>query len=206
MKRVRHVLVEPARSSIVKPLARVVVAVVLMWTASLSYGSTTFTCDVDTSWVRSLCERAARTADQGTWDLYVFGYGFHFDRTKSEQVDPLNARSYGFGMGKHWAESSRSEDLLFAFAFLDSHDHIEPVVGYAHQWFTPPVLGGLQLGAGIAAGVTARNDILHYIPVPIAAPVVSLRYRRASIMATVIPRFGNIASASVVLTWLRVEF
>lgn len=189
-----------------KPILRVVVAAGLFLSASLSYGSPVFTCDIHTSWVRSFCERAARVSDQGTWDVYVLGYGYHFDRTKSEQVDPMNSRSYGAGFGKHWTDASGNEDLLFAFAFLDSHDHVEPVAGYARQWYTRPVLGGLSLGAGFAAGFTARDDVLHYVPVPIVAPVASLRYRRASIMATVIPRFGGIASASVVLTWARYEF
>jgi len=189
-----------------RAMLRVVVAAGLLSTASFSYGAPVFTCDVGASWLRSFCERAARVSDQGTWDVYLLGYGYHFQRTKSPQVDPLNARSYGAGVGKHWTDASGNEDLLFAFAFLDSHDHVEPVAGYARQWFTPPVLGGLSLGGGFAAGITARDDILHYIPVPIVAPVASLRYRRASLMATFIPRFGGIASASVVLTWLRVEF
>ncbi|HEY1609817.1 MAG TPA: antimicrobial peptide resistance and lipid A acylation PagP [Paraburkholderia sp.] len=199
-------LAEHSSSSFMKSILRPCVAAGLLSTASFSYGSPVFTCDTDTSWLKSACERTGRVADQGSWDLYLFGYGYHFDRQKTEQEDPLNARSYGAGAGKHWTDASGNQDLLFAFAFLDSHDHVEPVVGYARQWYTPPVLGGLSLGAGFAAGITARDDILHYIPVPIAAPVASLRYRRASIMATVIPRFGGIASASVVLTWVRFEF
>lgn len=189
-----------------KPILRVVVAACLALSGSLSYGSPVFSCDVGAEWVRSFCERAARVANHGTWDAYVLGYGYHFDRAKPEQVDPMNARSYGAGAGKHWTDAAGNEDLLFAFAFLDSHDHVEPVAGYARQWFTRPWLGGLQFGAGFAAAITARNDVLHYVPVPVVAPVASLRYRRASLMATVMPRFGKVASASVVLTWARYEF
>jgi hypothetical protein len=114
------------------------------------------------------------------------------------------------GVGKHWTDESGNEDILFAFAFAfvfrDSHDHPEPIGGYARQWYTPPVLGGLALGGGYFAGLTARDDILSYFPVPLALPVASLRYGKASAMGTVVPRIPGVNKGNVGFFWGRYEF
>lgn len=174
--------------------------------STLASAGPIFTCDISTKWLSLPCERAANVATHGSLDLYVMGYGYHFNRAEPESKHPLNAKSYGGGIGKHWTDGNGNEDLLFSFVFLDSHDHVEPVVGYARQWFTPSVLGGLAIGGGFAAVITARSDVLHYTPVPVVLPVASLRLNKASLMATFFPRIGNVATSSVVLVWARYEF
>ena len=96
--------------------------------------------------------------------------------------------------------------MPFAFAFLDSHKNVQPIAGYARQWYTTPVLGGLSLGGGYFAGFTARSDIAHYLPLPIALPIGSVRYRRVSAMATFIPRVPGINKGDVAFFWGRYEF
>src|SRR6202035_3339011 len=101
------------------------------------------------------------------------------------------------GVGKHWTDANGDEDILFAVTFSDSHKQVEPIVGFARQWFTNPVLGGLSAGGGFFAGFTARQDIAHYLPVPLVLPIASLRYRKASVMATLLPRLPGINAGDV---------
>lgn len=161
-------------------------------------------CDYQHDWLSSACERVMRVAHDGTWDLYLTGYGWHIDGY--DDSSNLNANSWGGGAGKHWTDANGNQDILFAFAFLDSHKNIQPIGGYARQWYTKPVLGGLSLGGGYFAGFTARSDIAHYLPVPLALPIGSVRYQRASVMATFIPRIPGINKGDVAFFWGRYEF
>lgn len=110
------------------------------------------------------------------------------------------------GAGKHWTEANGNEDIPSAFAFPDSHHNFEPIGGYARQWYTFPVLGSLQAGGGFFVGVTARSDVAHYLPLPLALPIGSIRYRRASVMATIIPRIPGLDDGDVAFFWGRYEF
>ncbi|PMS18888.1 antimicrobial peptide resistance and lipid A acylation PagP [Trinickia dabaoshanensis] len=152
------------------------------------------------------CRRIGRVGGQGSWDLYLTGYGWHIDGYSSSYRASLNARSWGGGAGKHWSGADGREDIVFAFVFLDSHDHPEPIGGYARQWYTRPVLGGLALGGGYFIGVTARDDVFHYVPLPLALPIASLRYRKLSAMGTLIPRLGGLNKGDVAFFWMRYEF
>lgn len=163
-------------------------------------------CGYSTAWISAACQRMARVAGQGTWDLYLTGYGWHIDGYSEEKKSTLNADSYGGGAGKHFTDQDGNEDILFAFVFLDSHKNPEPIGGWARQWYTRPVLGGLSVGGGYFAGFTARNDIAHYLPLPLALPVASVRYRQASLMGTVIPRIPGLNKGDVAFFWGRYEF
>lgn len=117
-------------------------------------------CDYSRNWAVSACERVTRVAHDGTWDLYLTGYGWHihgYDNTSH-----LNANSWGGGAGKHWTDENGNDDILFAMAFSDSHNDIEPIA--------------------------------------------SLRYRNASIMATVLPRLPGINAGDVAFFWGRHAF
>ncbi len=159
-------------------------------------------CDYQHEWLSSACKRVMRVAHDGTWDLYVTGYGWHIDGFEGRRSE-LNPWSYGGGAGKHWVGANGNEDILFAFAFSDSHHNVEPIGGYARQWYTKPVLGGLQAGGGYFVGVTARSDVVHYLPLPLALPIGSIRYRRASLMGIIIPRIPGLNDGDV--AWRRYE-
>jgi len=161
-------------------------------------------CDYKHDWLSSACERVMRVAHDGTWDLYVTGYGWHIDGYTNRSE--LNPWSWGGGAGKHWVDANGNEDLLFAMAFSDSHHNVEPIVGYARQWYTNPVLGGLQVGGGFFAGFTARSDVAHYLPLPLAFPVASMRYRRTSFLGTFIPRIPGLNDGDVAFFFGRYEF
>lgn len=163
-------------------------------------------CGAGDGWYATGCRRVMRVADDGSWDLYLTGYGWHIDGYTDSHRASLNARSWGGGAGKHWTDANGNEDILFAFVFLDSHDHPEPIGGYARQWYTEPVLGGLSLGGGYFLGLTARDDVASYLPLPLALPVASVRYRRLSAMGTFIPRLGGLNKGDVAFFWARYEF
>jgi palmitoyl transferase len=161
-------------------------------------------CNYSWNWMASACERVTRVAHDGTMDLYLTGYGWHIDGY--DNASHLNSNSWGGGAGKHWTDANGNEDILFAMAFSDSHKHVEPIAGYARQWFTNPLLGGLPLGGGFFAGITARDDFAHYLPVPLVLPIGSVRYRQTSIMATFIPRLPSANKGDVAFFWGRYEF
>ncbi len=155
----------------------------------------------------SVSEHVTKPYTQGSWDIYLLGYGWHSPAGYSEERrQELNTWSYGAGAGKRWSDANGNEDLLYAFAFLDSHKKVEPIAGYARQWFTAPIGGVLSLGAGFTLAITAREDILHYFPLPIALPIISAKIKNASLMATVVPRIGSINRGTTVLAWARYSF
>ncbi|WP_240655691.1 antimicrobial peptide resistance and lipid A acylation PagP [Paraburkholderia phosphatilytica] len=119
-------------------------------------------------WAAAACGRIDREIDDGTWDLYLTGYGWHIDGYTAEHRATLNADSWGGGVGKHHTDANGNEDILFAFVFLDSHGSPEPIAGRARQWYTSSALSGLSVGGGYFAGFTAHNDMLHYVPLPLA--------------------------------------
>ncbi len=155
----------------------------------------------------SIRKHVLRPYEQGQWDIYMLGYGWHSpDGYSRQRRKELNQRSYGAGAGRRWVDENGHEDLLYAFAFWDSHKKIEPIAGYARQWFTSPIGGVLSLGAGFTVAVTAREDILHYVPFPIILPIVSAKVHRASLMAAILPRLGSVSKGTTVLAWGRYSF
>ncbi len=66
----------------------------------------------------------------------------------------------------------------------------------------------LRLPARLAVvGVTARSDVAHYLPLPLALPIASVRYRKASLMGTIIPRLPGLNDGDVAFFfWGRYEF
>lgn len=136
----------------------------------------------------SVGERFRRVFHEGSYDVYLTGYIWHDPRTYSEEKRAeLNQLAWGFGLGKRFADVQGRQDLVYAFAFFESHQKIQPILGFARQWIWP-VDGPLSVGAGYTVGITSRPDIFNSVPFPIALPVVSLKWSRLSMMGTFIPR------------------
>ncbi|MGI4858261.1 MAG: antimicrobial peptide resistance and lipid A acylation PagP [Janthinobacterium lividum] len=161
-------------------------------------------CGPESNTLYNACLPLKRVAEEGQWDIFLTGYGWHINGYDGRRQE-LNSRSWGGGFGKHWVDAKGNEDILFAFLFLDSHRDPEPLLGYSKQWYTPPV-ADFSLGGGYLVGVTARNDVAHYIPFPLALPVGSIRYKKASIMGTFIPRLGSANDGNLLFVWGRYEF
>ena len=103
-------------------------------------------------------------------------------------------------MGKSFYDEDGDWHGLYAFAFLDSHKNVEPVVGYAFLKVLH-MNENTRAGAGVGLLVTARPDIFHNIPFPGALPWVSFNYRKASLAATYVP--GSLGAGNVLFLILK---
>ena len=148
-------------------------------------------------------DRSVNAWQNGPWDVYIPFYAWHpawaYDAPTRHA---FHSAALGAGIGKRWEDANGNEDLIYAMAFIESHGHVEPIAGYARQWFTRPLVGDLRLGGGYTIGVTSRPDILSGVPFPLALPVVSAKAGRFSLMSAIVPGAGGIRAA---LVWSRIE-
>lgn len=124
---------------------------------------------------------------QGQDDLYLSGYAWHNRYTYSpEKIPQYNEAAWGGGLGKSLFDEKGNWHGLYAIAFLDSHRHVEPVVGYAFLKvanLTPD----LKAGLGYTVLATSRVDIYNNIPFPGVLPWTGVFYKRTSLFASYIP-------------------
>lgn len=148
---------------------------------------------------------SAKQALQQVWDsdqyeLYVPLHIWHNRRTYSAtKIASYNEDPWGIGFGKYRYDAAGNWHALFAMAFLESHNTIEPIVGYGYQKMWRPAQDW-RLGAGFTVGVTMRSDY-NYLPIPILLPIASIEYGRFSVQTTYIP--GGHNNGNVLFTWLR---
>lgn len=159
----------------------------LLWTTGCHAAATTESCAHWAQWPRAMCNRLHQIWDDGNDELFLTGYAWHNRYTyRPEKIRSFNEQAWGSGLGKGLYDERGNWHGLYAFAFLDSHSKVEPVVGYSYLKVAH-VGPSLKLGAGYALLVTARPDILHNIPFPGALPWVSATWKRATVSATYIP-------------------
>lgn len=115
------------------------------------------------------------------------------------KIASYNEDPWGVGIGKYRYDADGDWHALYAMAFLESHNDVEPIAGYAFQKIWRPG-AGLRLGAGFTAGLTLRQDY-HYLPLPILLPLASIEYGRFSLQTTYVP--GGNGNGNVLFTWLR---
>jgi palmitoyl transferase len=136
---------------------------------------------------KSACRRLHQVWQDGKNELYLPAYAWHNRLSYSqEKINSFNENPWGTGLGKSFYDEKGDWHGLYAFAFLDSHKNVEPVVGYAFLKVLH-LNDETSMGAGYALLVTARPDIFHNIPFPGALPWVSVSYHKASFAATYIP-------------------
>jgi lipid IVA palmitoyltransferase len=147
--------------------------------------------------------RSGNAWSNGGWDVYLPFYAWHPAWVySSQQRADFHDKAWGLGVGKSWEDARGNQDLIYAMAFIESHGHVEPIAGYARQWFTAPIAGSLRLGGGYTVGVTSRPDVMSGVPFPLALPVVSAQAGRFSLMSAIVPGAGGIRAA---LVWARVR-
>ncbi|OCA53338.1 lipid IV(A) palmitoyltransferase PagP [Photorhabdus namnaonensis] len=142
-----------------------------------------------------------------TWDapdneLYLPVITWHNRHTyDKEKIDRYNERPWGFGYGKYRYDQDNDWHSLYAMAFMDSHNRLEPIVGYGFQkMWIPGDLDGFRMGIGFTLSVTARHDY-YYVPIPLPLPLFSIEYDRLSLQGTYIP--GTYNNGNVLFAWLR---
>lgn len=137
--------------------------------------------------LKRFCQRLHLVWTQGQNDLYLSGYAWHNRYTYTpEKVSTYNEEAWGGGLGKGLFDENGDWHGIYAVAFLDSHRHLEPVVGYAFLKIKS-FASDLKLGLGYTLLVTSRVDIYNSIPFPGLLPWAGVFYKRASIAATYIP-------------------
>ena len=158
-------------------------------------------CASSPAWFKPACQRLHQVWREGDNELYLPTYAWHNRYTYSpEKISGFNEFPLGGGMGKSFYDEDGDWHGLYAFAFLDSHKNVEPVVGYAFLKVLH-VNENTRAGAGIGLLVTARPDIFHNIPFPGALPWVSFNYRKASLAATYVP--GSLGAGNVLFLILK---
>jgi palmitoyl transferase len=149
--------------------------------------SSTHACSKWPHWFKPICEHTLQTWSEGNNELYVTGYAWHNRYLyPSSRLNTYNEQAWGGGLGKSFYDPDGDWNGLYAFAFLDSHKNVEPIVGYA---FVKMAHFAHDFRAGIGYGllVTARPDIFHNIPFPGVLPLVTLGYQHLTLSATYIP-------------------
>jgi len=148
-------------------------------------------------------DRSVNAWDNGGWDAYLPFYSYHPAWVYSAETrHNFHDDAWGAGVGKHWEDKNGNEDLVYAMVFTESHGHAEPIVGYARQWYTDPIVGDFKVGGGYTVGITSRPDIWSGVPFPLALPVISAKAGRFSLMSAIVPDTKGLRA---MLFWARVE-
>lgn len=109
------------------------------------------------------------------------GYAYKTEKRHNE-----NAYTWGGGISRNIIDARGNRRILYAMAFSDSHNNIEPFLGYA--WLSRWKLGSSPLHAelGYTIGLTARGDY-QWIPFPAPLPLVGLGTDNFSVYGTYVP-------------------
>ncbi len=152
-------------------------------------------CGSSPTWFKSSCLRLHQIWTEGDNELYLPAYTWHNRYIyPAYRLHAYNENPWGGGLGKSFYDEDGDWHGLYAFAFLDSHKNVEPIVGYAFLKIAR-FNENTRAGAGFGILATARPDIFHNIPFPGVLPWVSFNYRKASLSATYIPgsrKAGNV--------------
>jgi palmitoyl transferase len=153
-------------------------------------------------WLKPTCRRLHQVWSEGKNELYLPTYAWHnrFEYSKTK-LHAYNETPWGGGVGKGYYDKQGDWHGLYAFAFLDSHKNIEPVLGYAFSKIAH-LNDNTYLGAGYAILITARPDIFNNIPFPGVLPWIILGYRGVSVSAGYIP--GSYGTGNVLFLVTRI--
>ncbi|HAT7073270.1 TPA: lipid IV(A) palmitoyltransferase PagP [Legionella pneumophila] len=154
--------------------------------ASAAAETTSSPCSRWITFLKPVCQRIHQTWIEGHDDMYFSGYAWHNRYVYSnEKIKSYNETAWGGGLGKSLFDEKGNWHGLYAIAFLDSHGHLEPAVGYAYLK-TASVNKDLKAGLGYSVLVTSRVDYDN-VPIPGALPWAALFYKRITVAATYIP-------------------
>jgi palmitoyl transferase len=140
------------------------------------------------SGLTNACEASNQINTEGKRDIYLTGWNWHNHQRESLRTEKYHAFAYGGGIGKSRIDARGNEHSLYGLAFANSHHDPQLMLGYAFQAYWN-VVGETKVGLGYTFGLTARRDIWYGVPFLHVLPLVSLKYRAVTLMATYIPHF-----------------
>ena len=156
------------------------------------------------AWSKHACHRLHQIMNEGDTELYVTGYAWHNRYTYTpERISLYNELAWGGGFGKGFYDEDGDWQGLAAFAFLDSHSHVEPAAGYGFVKMLH-LNDNTRIGIGYSLLATMRSDILHGVPFVGALPWFTFNYRKASFCATYIP--GAVGAGNVLFILAKWTF
>lgn len=116
-----------------KKLQQVVGASALMMT-SICFASSTNTAQESEGLWDKFTRNVSTTWDSDQYDIYIPVLTWHNRFTyDKEKTDSYNENPWGFGLGKYRYDEDNDWHALYAMAFMDSHNKVEPIAGYAFQ-------------------------------------------------------------------------
>lgn len=158
----------------------------------------------DLGWWDSIKLSLKKTWESDTYELFIPVNTWHnrwtYDR---ENIDSYNERPWGIGIGVSRFDEDGDWHALYAMEFQDSHNVIEPIIGYGYQTYWRAT-DKLRLGIGYTLSITARKDY-NWIPFPASLPLFSVEYDRLSIQSTYVPGIKK-NTGNILFTWLRWRF
>ena len=151
---------------------------------------------------QSIKEDFTYTLQSPNSELYIPIVTWHNRHYYSaEEIQDFNERPWGLGYGKYRYDEDGDWHGVYAMAFLDSNNDVEPIAGYAFQkvW---QASDNIRFGLGYTAGVTIRSST-HYLPIPVLAPIFSVKYKHVALQSTYI--IGGNGYGNILFSWLRWE-
>ena len=131
------------------------------------------------------------TYRQGGNALLVSGYEWHIPYSWAPQrraEENENAR--GLGWARSREQPNGDTENVYFLVFRDSHRQAQFNLGYAWATYWGD-RSNPQAGLGFAAAIIHRPDIAKGWPIPAVLPLASVRYGRAELLATYIPKLNS---------------
>jgi len=142
-------------------------------------------------WLNTACRHVVDTYRNGDNVLLVSGYAWHTPWTwTAEKRAEENANAWGGGLGRMVEHANGDTEMVSFLVFSDSHSRPEYNLGYAWSTYWGE-RSSIQAGLGFTALLVARNDFFNGWPFPAVLPLGSLRYGKATLIGTYIPKLGG---------------
>jgi palmitoyl transferase len=184
-------------------LKRLVIAAVVL---GLSGTAHALECSDFWPWVEAGCRHVVDTYDQGDNALLVSGFSWHVPWTWTPERRAMeNQDAWGGGLARSREAPNGDTENVFFLVFDDSHRQPQYNLGYS--WSTYWLdRDGIQPGLGFTAMIIQRPDIASGWPVPVVLPLFSLRYQKAEVLSTYIPKLnGGVNHGSILYVFGKID-
>jgi palmitoyl transferase len=158
------------------------------------------------TWIEYGCRHVVDTYEQGDNALLVSGYQWHIPATWTPEARAKeNEEAWGGGWSRQREQPNGDTENVFFLVFEDSHR--QPQFNLGYSWMTYWLdRQGLQPGLGFTAMIVQRPDIASGWPVPVALPLVSLRFQKVEVLSAYVPKLnGGINHGSVLYIFGKID-